>query len=137
MDEGKNRKRFVDTNIFLYVIQGHPEFGERSKRILKRIDEKEEAVTSQINLGEICWWLEKHKRRKEIEEKIKLISSILYLEIVPPNIDDFLLASKYIKKYQIDFNDCISLAVMKRMNIDTIYSNDKDFDKTWVKREFR
>jgi predicted nucleic acid-binding protein len=137
MDEEKNRRRFVDTNIFLYVIQGHPEFGELSKRILERIDEEEEAVTSQINLAEVCWWLEKHKRKKEIEEKIKLISSILYLEIVSLSMDDFLLASEFVKEYQIDFNDCISLAVMKRMNMDTIYSNDKDFDKTWVKREFR
>lgn len=137
MDERKNRRRFVDTNIFLYLIQGHPEFGELSKRILERIDEGEKAVTSQINLAEVCWWLEKHKRGEEIEEKIRLISSILNLEIASLTLEDFLLAAKLIREYTIDFNDCLSLAIMKRMEIDTIYSNDTDFDKTGVKRVFQ
>ncbi len=136
MDEEKNRRRFVDTNVFIYAIQGHPEFGEVSKIILERIDSGEKAVTSQINLAEVCWWLEKHKRSEEIEEEIKLISSIFHLEIIPLDMRDFIAASEFVKKYKIDFNDCISLAVMKRMNISTIYSNDRDFDRTWIKRKF-
>ena len=65
-----------------------------------------------------------------------IINSILNLEIVPLMIDDFLLAAKFVKEYSIDFNDGVCLAVMKRMKIGTIYSNDKDFDRTWVERRF-
>lgn len=99
-EEEAGEVRFVDTNIFLYVIQAHPEFGERSKEILERIDMGEEAITSLLNIAEICWWLEKHGKKDRIE------------------------------------NDCVSLAVMKRFGVNTIYSNDRDFDKTWAIRMF-
>lgn len=136
MDEKKGRRRFVDTNVFIYAMQGHPEFGEVSKKILERIDRGEKAVTSLMNIAEVCWWLEKHKMAEKIEEKVKLISSIFCLEIAPLELSDFMEASRLVKRYRIDFNDCLSIALMKRMNINTIYSNDRDFDKAQIKRIF-
>lgn len=137
MDEEENRGKFVDTNIFLYAIQAHPEFGENSRKILERIDKSEKGKTSLINIAEICWWLEKHNRKDEIKEKIKLICSILNLEIIPLTLEDFFIASELVKIHPIDFNDCLCLALMRRMDIDTIYSNDNDFDKIeWIGREF-
>lgn len=56
-----------------------------------------------MNIAEVCWWLEKHGRRDKIEEEIRLINSILNLEIIPLTIDDFILAAKFIKD-SIDFN---------------------------------
>ncbi len=130
MGDGKSRKRsFVDANIFLYTIQGHPEFGETSKKVLKRIDEKEEAVTTVITLAEVCWWLEKHKQISTIQEQIKLILSIFNLEVVQLTPEDFLKGAEIIGELEIDFNDCLNLAVMKRLGISKIYSNDSDFDK--------
>jgi len=89
-----------------------------------------------MNIAEVCWWLEKHKMAEKIEEEIRLISSIFCLEIAPLELSDFMEASRLVKKYRIDFNDCISLALMKRMDINTIYSNDRDFDKAKLKRIF-
>jgi len=93
-------------------------------------------VTSLMNIAEVCRWLEKHGMAGEIEEKIKLIRSIFYLEIAPPEMSDFTEASRLVKRYRMDFNDCITLALMKRMNMDTIYSTNRDFDKTRVRRIF-
>lgn len=137
MDDGEDRGKFVDTNIFLYVIQAHPEFGGRSKQILENIDQGEDrALTSMINLAEVCWWLESHQRSSEIRDQIRLITSILNLEIIPLSLHDFLSAAELVQEYPIDFNDCLCLAVMQRMKIDTIYSNDTGFNKTWATREF-
>ncbi len=138
MDSERGGERnFVDSNIFLYAIQAHPQFGKVSKEILKRIDKGERAVTSLINLAEVCWWLERHGKRDQIEDELKLITSILNLEIVPLAPEDFLLAGRFVKEYGIDFNDCLILAVMKKMGIRGIYSNDPDFNKVgWLKREF-
>ena len=129
-------KRFVDTDVFIYAMQGHPEFGKAARRILERIDGGEAAVTSHMNIAEICLWLEKHGMAGEIGEKIKLIRSIFYLEIVPTEMSDFTEASRLVKKYRMDFSDCITLALMKRLNMDTIYSTNKNFDKTQVTRIF-
>ncbi|KXB06145.1 hypothetical protein AKJ53_01205 [candidate division MSBL1 archaeon SCGC-AAA382F02] len=138
MGNGKSRERsFVDANIFLYAIQGHPEFGKTSKKVLKRIDENEEAVTSVITLAEVCWWLEKHKQISKIQEQIKLILSIFNLNIVQITQEDFLNGAELIRELDIDFNDCLNLAVMRRLGIGKIYSNDSDFDKAnWVERVF-
>jgi len=137
-NERGRERNFVDSNIFLYVVQAHPQFGKVSKGILKRIDKGEKAVTSLVNLAEICWWLEKHGKKDQIEDELKLITSILNLEIASLTPEDFLLTGKLIKEHGIDFNDCIILSVMRRLEIKRIYSNDPDFDKVeWVKREFK
>jgi len=137
-DERSGERNFVDTNIFLYTVQAHPQFGKPSRGILKRIDGGEKAVTSLINLAEICWWLEKHEKRDWIENELKLITSIINLEITPLALEDFLLASRFVKEYGINFNDCLMLATMKRLGIKGIYSNDPDFDKVeWLKRKFK
>lgn len=136
-DEGSGERNFVDTNIFLYAIQAHPRFGSPSGEILGRIDKGERAVTSLINLAEICWWLERHGKKDRIEDELRLITSILNLEVVPLTLEDFLSASRFIKEHGMDFNDCLMLAVMRRLNIKGIYSNDPDFDKVgWLRRSF-
>ena len=129
MGEGPGGERsFVDTDIFLYAIQGHPRFGETSEAILRRIDREEEAVISSVTLAEICWWLERHGTVKEMEEKLKLVLSIFNLRVVPVDHKDFLKGARIIGELGIDFNDCLTLAVMKRLGISRIYSNDSDFD---------
>jgi hypothetical protein len=137
-DEKSGERNFVDTNIFLYAIQAHPRFGKASKDILERIDKGEKAVTSLINLAEICWWLERHGKIDEMENELRLVAAILNLELVSLALEDFLLASRLVKEYKIDFNDCLALATMKRFGIKKIYSNDPDFDKVgWIRREFK
>jgi predicted nucleic acid-binding protein len=136
-NERNGERNFVDSNIFLYVVQAHPQFGKVSRAILRRIDKGEKAVTSLVNLAEICWWLEKHGKKDQIEDELKLVTSILNLEIASLTPEDFLLAGKLVKEHGIDFNDCIILSVMRRLEIKRIYSNDPDFDRVeWVNREF-
>ena len=121
-------ERFVDTNIFLYVIQAHEEFGKTSLEILKRIDKGELAITSHINILEVCWWLEMHDQVERIEEQLKRIRAVLNLGIVPLEFHDFISASRLRRTSQVHFNDCLMVSVMNRMGIKEIYSNDRDFD---------
>jgi predicted nucleic acid-binding protein len=64
--------RFIETNIFLYVITAHPEFGPVARRILERIDSGEQAMTSSLAIAEVCAWLEYHKRKTEVETFLML-----------------------------------------------------------------
>lgn len=91
--------RYIDTNIFLYVVEGHPEFGGISKKILERADNEEDCVTSTINLAEVSWWLEKHDESDRIEEIIRLIDSILNLKVISLNIKDFMRAGSFARNY--------------------------------------
>jgi predicted nucleic acid-binding protein len=70
-EQASDRLRFIETNIFLYVITAHPEFGPKAKRILERIDSGEQAMASSLVIAEVCAWLEYHKRRTEIEDLLE------------------------------------------------------------------
>ncbi len=126
--DAKERRRFVDSDVFLYALQAHPRYGETAKNILKRIDTKETALTSLINVEEVCRWLERHQKGNLVGDKIELIDALLHLQFEPLTLQDVLKAAELGETYQIDFNDRVSLAVMERNDIKEIYSNDTDFD---------
>jgi len=67
--------RFVETNIFLYVITAHPTFGPVGRRILERIGSGEDALTSSLVIAEVCAWLEYHKKKPEVATFLDAVDS--------------------------------------------------------------
>jgi len=117
-------KRFVDTNVFIYSITGHPKFGEDARHILKRIEEGEEAVTSTLVLCEVSWVLEAMGRQGDIKSILEKILSFGSLEIVGFDADDLLVGASNMEFYGVDFNDGLNVAVMTRIGVSEVYSND-------------
>ena len=117
-------KRFVDTNVFICSVTGHPRFGEKAKRILKRIERGEEAVTSTLVLCEVSWVLEAMGRQGDIKSTLEKILSFKSLEIVGFDADDLLVGASNMALYGVDFNDGLNVAVMTRIGVSEIYSND-------------
>jgi predicted nucleic acid-binding protein len=128
--------RFVDANVFIYVLVESPKKDcEISKRILKRIENGEETVTSLAIIQEIVDWLEYNNRKKEVRSFLVGVNSYLSLQKTNVDWDDFLSALDNVDKYKIDYVDALTLQRMKKNNITEIYSNDKDFDRVeWVRR---
>ena len=58
------------------------------------------------------------------------------LKYIPLKNQDYLNAMEYISKFRLDLEDAIHYSAAKRNGIDTIISNDEDFDKTDLKRVF-
>lgn len=117
-------KRFVDTNVFIYSITDHPRFGEKAKRILKRIEEGEEAVTTTLVLCEVSWVLEAMGRQGDIKSTLEKILSYKNLEVVGFETDDLLVGANNMRLYGIDFNDGLNVAVMTKIGVLEAYSND-------------
>ncbi len=117
-------KHFVDTNVFIYSITDHPRFGEKAKRILKRIEEGEEAVTTTLVLCEISWVLEAMGRQGDIKSTLEKILSYKNLEVVGFETDDLLVGANNMRLYGIDFNDGLNVAVMTKIGVLEAYSND-------------
>jgi len=117
--------RFVDTNIFIYALTGHPRFGEVAKSILERIEAGEVAVTSTLVLCEVAWVLEAMGRQGEIKSTLEKILSYDALKIVSFNEDDLLVGASNMLVYKIDFNDGVNVAIMERSGIREVYSNDR------------
>jgi len=118
-------KHFVDTNVFVYSATGHPRFGERAKRILERIEQGEEAVTSTLVLCEISWVLEAMGKQSEIKPTLEKVLSYRNLEVMHFDTDDLLLGANNMLIYGIDFNDGVNVAIMTKMGVFEAYSNDQ------------
>jgi len=130
---------YLDTNVFIYILDENADKGFRniSRKILKRIEKKELAITSFISLMEVMWWCEKYLKDK-IKEVYDMIMSYKNLKIINIFSDMFDDALFFQVKYGLELNDCISLAVMVKSEIAEIYSNDTGFDKVeWIKRIFK
>jgi predicted nucleic acid-binding protein len=117
--------RFVDTNIFIYSLTAHPTFGQTAKRILERIENGEEAATSTLVLCEVAWVLEAMGKQGDIESTLEKILSFKTLKPIDISADDILLGAKNMATYKVDFNDGVNLALMMRLGIFEVYSNDK------------
>lgn len=117
-------KRFVDTNVFVYSITGHPRFGETAKAILERIERGEEALTSTLVLCEVSWVLEAMGRQGDIKPALEKIMSYLTLHIAAEfTVDDLLVGASNVATYGIGFNDGVNISVMSRFSVSEVYSN--------------
>mgnify|MGYP001100243016 CR=1 FL=1 len=130
-------RRFVDTNVFVYVLTRDPRFFEVSQRILRRIEDGEEAVTSTVVVDEVCVFLEMHGRSGEIPGALSSIRSYVSMEVVSFEVEDMARASRFVEEYRMDWHDCLNVALMKKHGVEEVYSNDRHFDKVeGVKRIF-
>jgi len=117
--------RFVDTNVFIYALTAHPLFGRTAKKILERIENGEVAMTTTLVLCEVAWVLEAMGKQGNIKSTLEKIMSYKSLTIVDFNGDDLLMGANNMIAENIDFNDGVNLALMKRLGISEVYSNDQ------------
>ncbi len=122
--------RFIDSNIFIYVLTKDPQHYEKARAILERIEKGEEAVTSTLVLEEIFVFLEGRKASQKIPKVFDSIRSYSTLRIEPYFIEDMTSAISLLKslEFKIDWDDAIIATSMERIRLDEICSNDTHFD---------
>ena len=136
-------RKYVDVNIFIYWLGGHPGYGEKAREWIWKIEygNRGEYIISFLTLYELIVILSgltgRNLRDGEfIKMVIEAISSISSLEIVPLEIIDHVNAYTLMDKYELGYEDSLHLATALRNKAVEIISNDKDFDKTPLKRIF-
>ncbi|RJS83870.1 PIN domain-containing protein [Candidatus Bathyarchaeota archaeon] len=131
--------RFVDSNVFIYVLVKSPKDDYMiAKRILQRIEDGEETITNTAVIQEIIDWLEYNNRRREVEKLLTAINSYITMKKAEISWSDMIAAIDEMDKYDLDFVDALTLQTMKRNNIKEIYTNDRDFDRvTWIRRVWK
>jgi predicted nucleic acid-binding protein len=117
--------RFVDTNVFIYALTAHPQFGQTAKNILERIEKGEAVITSTLVLCEVAWVLEAMGRQGDIKPTLEKILSYASLEIADFNEDDLLMGASNMASEKLDFNDGVNFALMMRLGVSEVYSNDQ------------
>lgn len=69
-----------------------------------------------------------------VETVISSITGLKGLAVEPLKTEDFTKAIDLMQRYDLDYEDSLHLNVAMRTGIKKIISNDKDFDKTPLKR---
>ena len=127
----------MDANVFVYAFlkakrKLHPheqKIKDAAKKIVTRINEGEETVTSVVHFSEICNILEDHLPTQEactLEKGLLLLDNIAVKEV---SEDHYLKALAIAEDMQVGANDALAYVLMKELGINKIYSFDKDFNK--------
>jgi predicted nucleic acid-binding protein len=128
---------FLDANVFIYayykpkreLTEKQKEMKDKAKEIIKRINEGEEVITTVVHLSEVSNIL---KRALSMDELYSLLIGLYSLDtvrIVDVTEEDYLGAIELMSELKMDPNDCLAVEMMRRENINEIYSFDKGFDE--------
>lgn len=138
-----DRESYIDINIFVYWLGNHPTFGKQAHQWIKKIEEapRGKYATSSLTLYQTLVIMagltgKNLKDQKLIEEITNSITSLPGLKIIPLTEKDIIQATSLTKEYQLDYEDALHLAAALKSKAKEIISNDKDFDKTPLKRRF-
>lgn len=120
---------FIDTNIFL-EIELKESRSEQCKEFLKRVLNGEiQAFTSDFNLDSVVVIMDaKRCRAKPISKFLLNIMTFEGLTIYSLNMVDRIVATKYMQKYGLTFDDAITYFVAKSLDIKELISFDPHFD---------
>ena len=135
--------RYVDINIFVYWLGKHPTLGKVALEWIRRIEVSSRGsyVTSSLTLYETLLIIagltgRSLKDKTFVEEVVGSITSLPSLLITPLTLEDVTEAANLMEKYDLDYEDALHLAAALRNSVKEIISNDRDFDKTPLKRKF-
>ncbi len=125
---------YLDTNVFVYLVEYHPAYGPSCKQILQDIeDRKIEATSSTVSILEMINVFQKmnknlQKQNNPVIDISKAIGIILNYPInwVDLTISVVQKASEYSNRLRA--SDRTHLASMELHKIIEIISADKDFD---------
>ena len=127
---------FVDSNVFIYAflkpkrkLQAHEEALKlAAKKIVTKINEGAETLTSVVHFSQICNILEDYLTIQEantIEKGLLLRDNLTITEVSEKH---YLKALAVAEDQQIGANDALAYVLMKETGITKICSFDKDFD---------
>jgi len=132
--------RFIDSNVFIYVLAADPRYGPRAREILRAVERGEEAATSTLVLAQVCSYLRWRRRSEAIPLFLSSVLSMTSLSVCSTELTDFERAMRIQAECDLPWqmwDDVVIAAQMERLNIREVYSNDRDFDRIpWVKRLF-
>ncbi|MBI3651717.1 MAG: type II toxin-antitoxin system VapC family toxin [Acidobacteria bacterium] len=143
---------FIDANILYYHLVETPPFSDECSDFLERIEKAELiGVTSSNTVGEVihkvmmkevallkneerAGLLSKLKRHPEwldaLSQHQSVISTlrVLNLHVEPVTLDLLELATGLSVKHRLLTNDALTVAVMKKLGVTHLATNDDDFD---------
>ncbi|MGQ4892990.1 MAG: type II toxin-antitoxin system VapC family toxin [Candidatus Njordarchaeia archaeon] len=128
-------KVFVDSSLIIYMnVPLSPEDDEKISKFFKKVL-KMEAFTDLLVLDETIY-VSKKKYDVSYDDTLEFLDKAIlpYVKIIPLTELEYVRSKTYMLKYRLKPSDAIHLAAMDKEGIPLIATEDKDFNKTHVKR---
>jgi len=136
-------KSYIDVNVFVYWLGGHPVYGDRAKEWVDAVARSSRGVffTSSLTFYEVAVILAgltgmDLKNVEFVEKLASAFRELRGLEVVDLESRDHASAIELMKKYMLDLEDALHLSVALRAGARRMVSNDADFDRTPLTRVF-
>lgn len=131
----------MDANVFIYAYLKSEDTGkrtleikQRSRKIVKRINEGEAVSISVVHISEILNVLESRLPPKDVKRFLDGLMWKDNVTVFPVERSDYMVAGDASMIHEIGINDALALVLMSKNNVTEIYSFDRDFDKVDVRR---
>jgi len=126
---------FIDASLIIYLNIPLLEDEDKIIRSFYRSLLKEQLYTDVLVFDEVIY-ISWKKYKIPPKETIELIDTAIlpYVEILPLSLEEYIKAREHIIRYNLKPSDALHLAVMDSNGIQVIATEDKDFDRTHVKR---
>lgn len=119
---------YIDSNIFIFAAMDRTDLGEGCRKVLQMIQDREiTCASSYLTVDEVIWVL---KKKLGKENAVRISKATLSLPVKWLDVDRSIISSM-IDNYRentLDPRDCLHLSSMKANGIDTILTEDSDFD---------
>lgn len=138
MDE----KTYLDVNVFIYWLGGHPTFGPAALRWICEVEEaRGQFITSALTIYEALVVMggltgRTLKERTFAEDVLKAIIGLRGLQVEPLNVSQYSDALELMDTYGLDYEDALHLAVALQVKAQRIVTNDRDYEGTALVRVF-
>jgi len=123
---------FIDTGAYFAAFFPKDNYHQQSLEIWESIENSDiKIITSNHILDELATLLARKTNYSFAASQLKAIYTDSKIHIERSNHADELQALSFFQKYsdqKISFTDCISFAIMKRLNITQIFTFDQHFE---------
>jgi len=113
----------LDSNVFIYHLGEHPDFGTYAKELLKAVEDGQlTAITSELTFTEVLGYPGMSDEQAIIAEREIKKTNVKLNKV---NADTLLLAASLRRKYNIRTPDAIHIASAIRASATQFISNDR------------
>jgi predicted nucleic acid-binding protein len=119
---------YLDANIFIYALEGYPDFQERMTVLLEAMDRQEiDALTSELTLAEVL--VKPFRERNVAWQRTyqEVLQPSVSLKLLPVSRALFIAAAQIRAKFPIKLPDAIHAATAQQVSCGSFLTNDPGF----------
>ncbi len=129
--------KFIDANVFVHAYlkpkrilnSAEIRIKQSAKSIVSRVNGGEVVFLSVIHFSELCNILEDHMPLRDAADIERAICQSEFVEMLAVAKEEYLSALETAGSRTIGINDALTYELMKRNNVQELYSFDQDFDR--------